>query len=150
MEEYRARHHAKFLEREREREEKEKKERETLEQLDAYIGVLGDSRSIPEVVLILKKVLKLLDGFVHETLVTRGLMLLKAINENGAISVNLVNAREMEGSQRIMEMVREVLLKCGLEAGDIDLEFDMDTAGDEEMARRLAFEEGFDSDAGAS
>lgn len=141
MEEYKQRHHAKFLERQHEREEQMRHEKETLDQLDAYIHIIEDSTNVPEVLFILKKVEDLLDTFKHDTLITKGLMLLKAINENPTISINLTNTNEVALSCKIQNFVKTILLKCGLDAEDINIVFEMDTAGDEELARKIQYED---------
>lgn len=123
------------LEEERQRKEKEE---EALALIDTYCGLLKETDNHKEMIKILEKVNESLDGIPLEKLNSKGYDLLEIVNGNKNISINIANERERGNSEKIKELMKVILCKCGIEAGDMDMEFDMDCSRDEEIARQLA------------
>jgi hypothetical protein len=123
------------LEEERQRKEKEDK---ALALIDTYSGLLKESNNLKEMIKILEKVTVGIEGLPVEKLNAKGYDLLEIVNTNRNISINIANERERGNSEKIKELVKGILCKCGIEADDMDMEFDMDCSRDEEIARQLA------------
>jgi hypothetical protein len=127
MEDYRAIHHAKYLERVRVV-ERWKRIHEIVDSIKEH-GDLSEIRaSVSEIMEIVQEPVKALDF---------GLELVEAINTNKAIVVRLDNPEQVTTSRKIQEDVKTILGLCGLD-DTIEVEYVMDCSRDEEIARSLA------------
>ena len=127
MEDYRAAHHAKYLERVRVVERWETIQK-IIEDIKEHTDLAEIRASVSGILNILKEPVKELDF---------GLKLVEAINTNGAITVQLDNPVQITMSKKIQEDVKTILGLCGLD-DTIEVEYDMDCSRDEEIARQLA------------
>jgi hypothetical protein len=127
MEDYRAAHHAKYLERVRVVERWETIHT-IIEDIKEHTDLAEIRASVSGILNILKEPVKELDF---------GLKLVEAINTNGAITVQLDNPVQITMSKKIQEDVKTILGLCGLD-DTIEVEYDMDCSRDEEIARQLA------------
>jgi len=127
MEEYRALHHARYLERERIIKERSEKKKKFIDRLRKN-KIL--KRPIDEILEFIKDVPK-------EELQEFGLQVLDAINNNENAVTNFNNRRQVQTSQEVQQSVKKILGLCGIE-GDIDVTFEMDCSRDEEIARSLS------------
>jgi len=127
MEDYRATHHAKYLERVRVVERWETIQK-IIEDIKEHTDLAEIRASVSGILNILKEPVKELDF---------GLKLVEAINTNGAITVQLDNPVQITMSKKIQEDVKTILGLCGLD-DTIEVEYDMDCTRDEEIARQLA------------
>ena len=133
MDEYRATHRAQYLERERVRLEREARTQffkdlvenlKTLDDVHSAVGhLLHELQRDPP------------DGPLEPL----GLGLVEAINTNGSFKVNFNDPLSVLKSQGIQNVVKKVLDMCKVEGG-IEVQFDMDCSGDEELAARLSAE----------
>ena len=136
LEEERKRHEEENARIEEERQHKAKED-EALALIDTYCGLLKEANNFKEMIKILEKVTAGCEGLPVEKLNTKGYDLLEIVNGNNNISVNIANERDRGNSERIKGLVKDILCKCGIEADDMDMEFDMDCSRDEEIARSL-------------
>lgn len=136
MEEERKRHEEESARLEEERQRKAKED-EALAHIDTHCGLLKETNNHKEMIKILEKVTGSLDGIPLEKLNIKGYDLLDIVNGNKNISINIANERDRLNSEKIKGLVKDILCKCGIEADDMDMEFDMDCSRDEEIARSL-------------
>lgn len=136
LEEERKRHEEKSARLEEERQRKVKED-EALALIDTYCGLLKEINNHKEMIKILEKVTSGIEGLPVEKLNTKGYDLLDIVNGNKNISINIANERDRGNSERIKGLVKDILCKCGIEADDMDMEYDMDCSRDEEIARSL-------------
>lgn len=129
MEDYRAVHHAKYLERAR--------VIERWERIHAIVDSIKDHRDLSEIRKSVSEILGIVQEPVKE--LDFGLKLVEAINTNKAIVVQLDNPVQITMSRKIQEDVKTIIGLCGLD-DTIEVEYDMDCSRDEEIAQRLAVE----------
>ena len=127
MEDYRAVHHAKYLERAR--------VIERWERIHAIVDSVKDHTDLSEIRKSVSEILGIVQEPVKE--LDFGLKLVEAINTNKAIVVQLDNPVQITMSRKIQEDVKTILGLCGLD-DTIEVEYDMDCSRDEEIARQLA------------
>jgi hypothetical protein len=127
MEDYRAVHHAKYLERVRVV-ERWKRIHEIVDSIHEHVDLTDIRASVSEIMSIVQEPVKELDF---------GLKLVEAINTNKAIVVQLDNPVQVTMSRKIQEDVKTILGLCGLD-DTIEVQYDMDCSRDEEIARNLA------------
>lgn len=147
---YRSLHHQRYLERERLREEEEKvrlaaeqaeKQRiqEYVADLHVFCNVLESACCIAEAKQVLENIKDKLDvNIKHEDLLGIGGKILEVLHSNPNVKINLLEPSDIQASQDIKELSKLILTTLGLDASDIDLEFEMDCSKDEEIARALA------------
>ena len=126
MEEYRAIHHAKYLERQRIR-ERSKRVHELIESISTC-------KTIFEVRKSTKKLLEFLEEPVEE--LDFGLRLVEVISTSPSVRVQLDSKSQTRASNAIKDDVRKILSLCGLD-DTIEIQYDMDCSRDEEIARSL-------------
>lgn len=129
MEDYRAVHHAKYLERAR--------VIERWKRIHAIVESIKDHGDLSEICKSVSEILGILEEPVKE--LDFGLKLVESINTNKAIVVQLDNPGQITMSRKIQEDVKTILGLCGLD-DTIEVEYDMDCSRDEEIAQRLALE----------
>ena len=127
MEDYRAAHHAKYLERVR------ITERWTA--IHAIVDSIKEHTDLSDIRNSVSTILDILKHPVKEF--DFGLKLVEAINTNGAITIQVDNPVQTTMSRKIQEDVKKILGLCGLD-DTIEIEYDMDCSKDEEIARNLA------------
>ena len=127
MEDYRAVHHAKYLERTRVI-ERWKRIHAIVESIKDHVDLSEIRKSVSEILCIVQEPVKELDF---------GLKLVEAINTNKSIVVHLDNPVQITMSRKIQEDVKTILGLCGLD-DTIEVQYDMDCSRDEEIARNLA------------
>ena len=126
MEEYRAIHHARYLERERIR-ERSKRVHELIESISTC-------KTIFEVRKITKRLLEILEEPVEE--LDFGLKLVESISTSPSVRVQLDKKSHTRASRAIQGDVKKILSLCGLD-DTIEIQYDMDCSRDEEIARSL-------------
>jgi hypothetical protein len=126
MEEYRAVHHAKYLERERIRERSKK--------VHELIDGINTCKTIFEVRKVTKKLLEILEEPVEE--LDFGLKLVEAISACPLVKVQLDKKSHTQASRTIQGNVKKILSLCGLD-DTIEIQYEMDCSRDEEIARSL-------------
>ena len=128
MEDYRARHHAQYLER-----------IEKIEKLEKLVKSVETLTSMMMIRGTVKKMAQILedDTIDKQKLGTIGLSLVEAINTNTNISVDFNNQIQVNASQEVQRLVKTVLKICGVD-DDIEVQYTMDCSRDEELARELA------------
>ena len=126
MEEYRAVHHARYLERERIR-ERSKRVHELIESI-------LECKTIFEVRKVTKKLLEILEEPVEE--LDFGLRLVEVISTSPLVKVQLDKKSHTQASRTIQGNVKKILSLCGLD-DTIEIQYDMDCSRDEEIARSL-------------
>jgi hypothetical protein len=126
MEEYRAIHHAKYLER-----------TERGVHIHKIIDDIKNCTRLEEIHAAVSNILETIQEPVNQT--DFGLKLLDAINTNKAIITQLDNHFQVRMSREIQENVNIILGFCGI-TDTIDIQYDMDCSRDEELARQLAAE----------
>jgi hypothetical protein len=132
MDDYRALHRAKYLEREQERlelERKRKKMYERVEKLKTYKTMNTISKTLGEIIEGLELVEK-------PKLTEFGLSVLQAINGNPSVTTNFHKPKQVQTSTHVQEGVKQVLTYCGIEG--LEINYEMDCSRDEEIARNLA------------
>ena len=164
MEDYRALHHARYVERQRKMEEEEELRRRIAEQLRIeeerdelrateiftqftnWINDIYLMLSIVNVSGLVTSILDLLEteyDFLivckkQDKLMEMGANMLEAINSNIYAQVNFHDRSEMEISYNMQNNVKKILARCGvIKEGELDVMFDMDTSNDEVMALQL-------------
>ena len=130
MEDYRARHRAEYLEREKGRAEI----LERTEKLEKLVESIKIETSIMGVYKIVQTIKENLDELKRPQI---GLSLVLAINTNPFISIDFNNTIHVTASQEVQKVVKEILDQCGID-DDIEVEYNMDCSLDEELARELA------------
>jgi hypothetical protein len=152
LSDYRNIHKLKYMEIERKRlddeqlclEEAKRKDeliKKALDTIDSYCILLKEANNLNEMIKILEKIQGIIDDTNNvpvEKLNGKGYDILETVNGNLNISINICNDHERVDSDRIKEVIIYILCKCGIEADDMDLEFNMDCSRDEEIARQLA------------
>lgn len=143
LEEYRNRHHRKYLERERQREiieyEEEQRIEKYIEEINMFCNLLENAHSLNEAKEILENLKSKIDvNIKDESLSSIGSIILNILHSNPNVKINVLEPLDITTSQSIKELAIFILTALGLDAGDIDLEFDMDCSKDEEIARALA------------
>jgi len=140
MDDYKAKHHQRYLERQEDarkaEEEKKRRIKELEEQIDVCIDLIKESKTMNEVETILHMIEKKLNNYENQY--EKGLAILEALNSNTYIMVNTTNIHDLEASVRMQTQTQKILKLCGLDVGDIGLEYSMDCSKDEEIARELA------------
>ena len=132
MEDYRALHRAKYLEREKERLELEKNRKkmyEKIEKLKTYKTMNTISKTLGEI-------REGLDILEKSKLTEFGLAVLEAINTNPSVTTNFHKPKQVQTSTQVQESVKQVLTYCGIEG--LEINYEMDCSRDEEIARNLA------------
>ena len=124
MEEYRARHHEKYLERER-----------IIKQKENFIKVLKEHTNLNQ---IKNTTAEILEFSVTQRNAEFGLKVLDAINNNQTIKTDFNNRIQILVSQEVQENVKKILELCGIEG--VEVNYDMDCSQDEDIARQLAQE----------
>jgi hypothetical protein len=130
MEDYRARHHAQYIEREKERLEiiaRAEKLEKLVESIQTETSILG----------LYKTVQTIKENLDKQKLSQFGFNLVEAINTNGFISIDFNNTIHVTASQEVQKVVKEILGQCGID-DDIEVQYNMDCSRDEEVARQLA------------
>jgi hypothetical protein len=157
LQDYRALHHARYLERERQRAEADAKlqaaERETAAKRDqAWSAVHSKISEIRQhttnyeiresVDSLLGVLTETVDQQVLEqkTLTELGMDLLDAINTNENIKTDFSNPTQVQMSRAIKESVKKALNLCNviMENEDLDVNYEMDCSRDAELAQELA------------
>lgn len=166
--EYRAVQHARYLERERQREAaeaaatavveaealalREAAERANNAWLDIHtrIAEIKQYTVIFQVNEAVKNLHDVLQRFVEDgvlerrsdTLAQLGMELLDAINNNAHIKTDFSNQIQVRLSHTVRENVQKILAMCNVitQEEDLDVNYEMDTSRDEELARQLADE----------
>jgi len=123
MEEHRARHREKYLERER-----------LIRIKENYIESLANHTTLDQVKNTTTEILE----FVEKAGSDFGLKVLDAINNNQAIKTDFNNRMQIRMSQQVQENVKKILELCGIEG--VEVNYEMDCSQDEEIARQLAQE----------
>lgn len=140
MDDYIAKHRQRYLERQEHArkadEEKKRRVKETQEQLDACIDLIKESKTTNEVETLLHMIEKKLANYENQY--EKGLEILEALNSNPNIMINTINPHDIDVSVRLQEQIQKILKLCGLDVGDIGLEYTMDCSKDEEMAHELS------------
>lgn len=104
---------------------------------------IKDSKDLAKVAQILQSVQDSMQGMPQVKLPDfLGFNMLNNINTNQNIKVNFNNKNEVDLSKSIHQLTKNILAKCGIPCGnDIDIEYDMDTTNDENIALSMAREE---------
>ena len=134
MEDYRARHHAEYLQREKERLEiieREEKLEKLVESIQTETSILGLYKTVRSISDTSK------DNIDKQKLSQFGFNLVEAINTNGFISIDFNNTIHVTASQEVQQSVKSILGQCGIDE-DIEVQYNMDCSRDEEVARELA------------
>jgi hypothetical protein len=132
MEDYRALHRAKYLEREKERLELEKNRKKLYEKIEK----LKTYKTMNTINKTLGEIREGLDILEKPKLTEFGLAVLEAINTNPSVTTNFHKPKQVQTSTQVQESVKQVLTYCGIEGLEINNE--MDCSRDEEIARNLA------------
>ena len=132
MEDYRAIHRAKYLEREQERLELEKKRKKLYEKIEK----LKTYKTMNTVHKTLGEIREGLDILEKSKLTEFGLAVLEAINTNPSVTTNFHKPKQVQTSTQVQESVKQVLTYCGIEG--LEINYEMDCSRDEEIARNLA------------
>ena len=130
MEDYRARHHMQYIEREKERLEiiaRAEKLEKLVESIQTETSIMG----------LYKTVQTIKENLDKQKLSQFGFNLVEAINTNGFISIDFNNTIHVTASQEVQKVVKEILGQCGID-DDIEVQYNMDCSRDEEVARQLA------------
>lgn len=130
----------KKIEKEQKRIEKEcKKQEEALNQLSIYCNHIMVSDKLADIDRLLTKLHTFLkkSKINHPSLNGRGMDLLESVNANPNIHINLMDKREVKLSNKMKETLKSVLALLGVDAQDMNLEYEMDCTNDEDIARRL-------------
>lgn len=143
MDEYRARHAAKYQERVRQQEEEE----EAWQRVQGSFHAVGAANGVQDMTARLQYVLDTL----HTHLATRmthdsevralAMDMLVAVNANPTVRISM---EQRDQGTTLQRLVKEILCGVGVLAEgeeDLGLEYVMDCEGDEALARRLAAEE---------
>jgi signal recognition particle GTPase len=157
LQDYRALHHARYLERERQRAEANAElqavEREVAAKRDqAWYAVhtkISEIRQHKTNYQIRESVDSLLETLADtvdqqllekNTLTELGMDLLDAINTNENIKTDFSNPAQVQLSRAIKENVKKALSLCNviMENEDLDVNYDMDCSRDAELAQELA------------
>jgi len=123
MDEYRARHHALFLEE---------------QALRDRIAAVRDAPTLDDVHRAVSEILSGLRvrppdrGRLPEI----GLGLVDAISKNPKASTDFSNQFQVRKSQGVFRAVKKILVICGVDEG-IEVQYEMDCEGDEAIAQRL-------------
>jgi hypothetical protein len=130
----------KKIEEEQKKQEKErKKQEEALNQLSIYCNHIMVSDKLADIDRLLTKLHAFLkkSKINHPSLTSRGMDLLESVNANPNIHINLMDQREVKLSNKMKETLKSVLALMGVDAQDMNLEYEMDCTNDEDIARRL-------------
>lgn len=131
----------KKIEEEQKRLEKErKKQEEALNQLSIYCNHIMVSDNLSDIDRLLTKLHAFLkkSKIEHSSLISKGMDLLESVNTNPNIHINLMDQREVNLSNKMKDTLKSVLTLLGMDAQDMNLEYEMDCTDDEDIARRLA------------
>jgi hypothetical protein len=134
MDEYRAVHRAQYLERERVRLEREAR-------VQFFKGLVDTLRETDDVHTAV-------GHFFHELqrdppdgpLEPLGLGVVEALNTNPSYKIHFNDPLSVLKGRGVQNVVAKILELCKVEGG-VEVEYDMDCSGDEELAARLAVEE---------
>lgn len=148
MEDYRAIHHARYLQREREREEAIRQFDITKDQLWYNINTkTNDIRCYTVNQQIYDSVKSLIDDFTaiieyledKAVLSQLGMDLLDAINTNHNAKTDFSNPAQVELSRGIKENVKKILSICNIimDTEELDINYEMDCSQDEMLATEL-------------
>lgn len=158
LQEYRNKHNLAYLEREKEREHQKRLVEEKQRLLQLHIGTLLNDvelgiveiykcENIYEIESTLNDINKLISKnkelLNHTDAIKRirekALDLLNSINQNPNIKTNLSNVKHISSVNSIKNTMKSILSIVGVidENEDIDMEFEMDTSNDVEIAQRL-------------
>lgn len=120
-------------------EKEKKKQEEALNQLLIYCNHIMVSDKLADVDRLLTKLHTFLKKakINHPSLTSRGMDLLESVNANPNIHINLMDQREVKLSNKMKETLKSVLALMGVDAQDMNLEYEMDCTNDEDIARRL-------------
>jgi len=132
MEDYRALHRAKYLEREKERLELEKNRKKLYEKIEK----LKTYKTMNTINKTLGEIREGLDILEKPKLTEFGLAVLEAINTNPSVTTNFHKPKQVQTSTQVQESVKQVLTYCGIEG--LEINYEMDCSRDEEIARNLA------------
>jgi hypothetical protein len=132
MEDYRALHRAKYLEREQQRLELEKKRKKLYEKIEK----LKTYKTMNTVHKTLGEILEGVELVEKPKLTEFGLAVLEAINTNPSVTTNFHKPKQVQTSTQVQESVKKVLTYCGIEG--LEINYEMDCSRDEEIARNLA------------
>jgi hypothetical protein len=127
MEDYKAAHHAKYLER--------VASTERWNAIHAIVESIKEHKDLSDIRSSVSTILDTMKEPVKE--LDFGLKLVEAINTNGAITIQVDNPVQTTMSRKIQEDVKKILGLCGLD-DTIEIQYDMDCSRDEEIARQLA------------
>lgn len=75
--------------------------------------------------------------FQPMNLQNKGMDFLTKVNTNSSVKVNFNDTKDVELSRNIQGLVKNILEKLGIPAGNMGIEYHMDTSNDEEVARKL-------------
>lgn len=67
----------------------------------------------------------------------KGMNVLNKVNTNTNVKVNFADVNDVNLSKNIEALVKNILDKCGIQSGNMNIEYNMDTSRDEEIARQL-------------
>jgi len=127
MEDYKAAHHAKYIER--------VAATERWNAIHAIVDSIKEHKDLSDIRSSVSTILDTMKEPVKE--LDFGLKLVEAINTNGSITIQVDNPVQTTMSRKIQEDVKKILGLCGLD-DTIEIQYDMDCSRDEEIARQLA------------
>lgn len=67
----------------------------------------------------------------------KGYNVLNTINTNTNVKVNFSDVNDVELSKNIQNLVQNILEQCGIQPGNLNIEYSMDTSRDEEVAKEI-------------
>lgn len=67
----------------------------------------------------------------------KGMNVLNKVNTNTNVKVNFADVNDIHLSKNIENLVKNILEKCGIQSGTMNVEYNMDTSRDEEIARQM-------------
>lgn len=127
----------KKIEEEQKRLKKERKKREeALNQLSIYCNHITVSDNLADIDRLLTK----LHTFLKKSKIKdigKGMDILESVNTNPNIHINLMDQREVKLSNKMKDTLKSVLTLLGMDAQDMNLEYEMDCKDDEDIARQL-------------
>ena len=143
LNDYKNAHRARYIEREQARELTAKLAQELEQNIDTHCKIIGDATQLTQLQDVLKGISNIFNIQNPEVpfpnnLQEKGMSILENINGNSNLKINVTDTNEVELSKSIQDLTKTVLAQFGIEAGEMQIEYDMDTSRDEEIAKELA------------
>lgn len=142
LKEFRQRHHARFIHREKERLAAQE---EFHNDFDRLVESISECSSLIELRDTLSVIISLMkekqDKYIEidRSFEARGLKIVDEISKNKYIKINLNSSSDVESAALVRDLSRTIVLNCKVEgAQDIEIQFDMDCSRDEQIARELS------------